>query len=122
MRALERAIADSATAPKIRRGCVLRLARLRAATRPAITTRTTAPTPAPTEQAKFEAVQSFRALSLQRTALHRKRRSEGEQEIFKAMICLMPSAAPQGDDPQQWRNFIAQVSGLLEEIKSIKQP
>lgn len=125
MAALERAIADSATAPKIRRSCTLRLARLRAASvkRPAITTRTKAATPAPTTAAKFEAVQSFNALAAQRTALFRnRRRTRGEQDIFNSMVALMPAAVPTNDDTTAWSNFIAQVDGLLSEIKSIKHP
>jgi hypothetical protein len=121
--ALQRAVADSARPEKIRRACALRLSRLRAASRPATTTRTKpAASAAPTEQAKFEAVQSFRALSLQRTALHRKRRTTGEQEIFKAMLALMPATSPQDSDPTAWRNFVGLIDGLLSEIKNIKQP
>ena len=117
--ALERLVADSTAAPKMRRAATLRLGRLRAASRPATTTRTTAPA-APTEQAKFEAVQSFHALSRQRTALHRKRRTTGEQEAYTAMAALMPAAMPQDGDPKAWTDFVAQIDGLLSEIKSIK--
>ena len=119
---LERLLADSTKPAVMRRACALRLSRLRAASRPATTTRTTAPAPVPSEVAKFEAVQSFHALSRQRTALHRKRRSPGEQEIFRAMLALMPAAAPTNDDPKAWTNFVAQIDGLLSEIKNIKQP
>ena len=124
--ALQRAVADSARPEKIRRACALRLSRLRAATtatakRPAPTTRTTPAAPsAPTAQACFEAHQSFTALAAQRSALHRKRRSPGEQEIFKAMLALMPAAMPQDGDPKAWTDFVAQIDGLLSEIKSIK--
>ena len=117
--ALRKLIADASTAPKMRRAATLRLGRLRAASRPAITTRTK-PAPAPSEDAKFEAYQSFVALSAQRSALHRKRRSTGEQGIFGAMVALMPANSPTTDDPQQWRDFIAQVEGVLAEIKSAK--
>jgi hypothetical protein len=126
--ALQRAITDSTRPEKIRRACALRLSRLRAATtasakRPAPTTRTTPAAPtAPSAQACFEAHQSFTALAAQRSALHRKRRSPGEQEIFKAMLALMPAAAPTNDDPKAWTNFVAQIDGLLSEIKNIKQP
>jgi hypothetical protein len=30
----------------------------------------------------------------------------------------MPGTAPTTDDPGQWRDFIARISGILEEIKS----
>lgn len=126
---LERLIADSTKPETMRRHAALRLGRLRAAQRSAKPSRPAAPppattraTPPPSPQACFEAVQSFRALSRQRTALFRKRRTAGEQDILKAMIALMPAAAPQGNDPKQWRNFVAQIDGLLSEIKSIKQP
>jgi hypothetical protein len=29
---------------------------------------------------------------------------------------------PQDSDPTAWRNFVAQIDGLLSEIKSIKHP
>jgi hypothetical protein len=126
--ALEKAVVDFSRPEKIRRSCALRLARLRAAARPAAgtTTRTKAapakpaPLPVPTERARFEAVQSFLALSRHRTALFRKRRTAGEQDVFNAMVALMPATAPTSDDPQQWRDFIARVSAILEEIKSTK--
>jgi hypothetical protein len=70
--ALEKAVVDFSRPEKIRRSCALRLGRLRAAARPATSTATrTKPAPAakpatlpvPTERARFEAVQSFLALS-----------------------------------------------------------
>lgn len=118
--ALERLVADSTAAPKMRRAATLRLGRLRAASRPAITTRTTAPAPAPSEKAIFEAVQSFHALSRQRSALFRKRRSGAEQSIFAALNLLMPAAAPTNDDPKAWSDFIGRIDLLLEEIRSAK--
>jgi hypothetical protein len=119
--ALERCVSDSTKPEKLRRSASLRLSRLRAAVnRPAATTRTTAPAPAPSEDAKFEAVQAFRALSAQRSALIRKRRSRGEHEAFAAMVALMPANSPTTDNPQQWRDFIAQVEGVLAEIKAVK--
>jgi len=120
--ALEKAVADSTRPEKMRRACALRLSRLRAAVkRPApITTRTTAPAPTPSEQAKFEAVQSFRALAAQRSALMRKRKTRGEMEIFASMIALMPGTIPNADDQVGWRNFIAQIDATLSEIKTIK--
>jgi len=118
--ALERCVSDSTKPEKLRRSASLRLSRLRAAAkRPAATTRTTAPAPAPSEDAKFEAVQAFRALSAQRSALIRRRRSRGEQEAFAALIALMPAAVPQDSDPTAWRNFVGQIDGLLSEIKTI---
>lgn len=117
---LQRVVADSTKPATMRRAATLRLSRLRAATRPTITTRTSAPVPAPTEQAKFEAYQSFVALSQQRSALMRKRRSPAEQEIFQSMIALMPSAAPTDNDAKAWNNFVAQIDGLLSEIKNIR--
>jgi hypothetical protein len=126
-RSLEKIIAASATTPSMRRAATLRLSRLRAATKPApaikaapATTRTKAPAPAPTADAVFEAVQAFRALSAQRSALMRKRKSNGEREILHTMIALMPATIPQGSDPTAWRNFVGQIDGLLSEIKSIK--
>ena len=124
--ALQRAITDSTRPEKIRRACALRLSRLRAATtasakRPAPTTRTTPAAPtAPSAQACFEAVQSFRALSRQRTALFSKRRSEGERQILATMTMLMPAAAPTNDDPKEWAAFIDRIDLLLSEIKNIK--
>ena len=122
--ALQRLAADSAAAPKMRRAATLRLGRLRAASAPAkpltVTTRTNAPTPAPSEKAVFEAVESFRALSRQRTALFSKRRTEGERQILATMTALMPQAAPQGSDPKTWADFVGRIDLLLEEIRSIK--
>jgi hypothetical protein len=134
--ALEKAVVDFSRPEKIRRSCALRLARLRAAARPATglrlttgtsTTRTKPATaakpatpPVPTERARFEALQSFLALSRSRTALHRKRCSAAEYEIKATMVALMPAAVPATDDATAWRNFIAQIDGLLWEIKSIK--
>jgi hypothetical protein len=119
--ALERLVADSTTAPKMRRAATLRLGRLRAANRPAITTRAKPAAPAPSEEAKFEAAQSFAALARQRTALFRnRRRTQGEQEAFNAMVCLMPATMPPDNDPKAWTNFVAQIGGLLSEIKTIK--
>jgi hypothetical protein len=118
--ALEKAVVDFSRPEKIRRACALRLSRLRAATkRPAATTRTT-PAPAPTEDAKFEAVQAFRALAAQRSALFKKRRSAAEHQIFLTMAALMPAAVPSDNDPTAWRNFIGQIDGLLTEIKTAK--
>jgi len=121
---LEQLVSDSTKPATMRRAATLRLARLRAASATAkpltITTRTKA-APAPTEEAKFEAAQSFHALSRQRSALFRnRRRTRGEQNAFNAMVCLMPRAMPQDDDPKAWTNFVAEIAGLLCEIKSIK--
>jgi hypothetical protein len=133
--ALEKAVVDFSRPEKIRRSCALRLARLRAAGRPATglrptpgttTTTRTKPAPAakpatppvPTERARYEAVQSFLALSRSRTALHRKRRTPAETEIYFSMTALMPAAVPVGDDAKSWTDFIARISGILEEIKS----
>jgi hypothetical protein len=127
---------DASRPEAVRRSAALRLSRLRAAGRPATglrltpgttTTRTkpaTAAKPAtpqvPTEKAKFEAVQSFFALSRTRSALHRKRCTAAEYEIKATMVALMPAAVPTTDDATAWRNFIAQIDGLLSEIKNIK--
>ena len=113
--ALRKLIADTSTAPTMRRAATLRLSRLRAAT-----TRTTIPTPAaPSEKAVYEAVQSFHALSRQRSALYR-RRTAGSFSILNAMTALMPAAVPTSSDPTEWRNFIAQIDGILEEIKNAR--
>ena len=119
--ALRKLIADTTTAPAMRRAATLRLSRLRAATTPAATTmaKPTAPT-APSEKAVFEAVQSFHALSRQRTALYRRRSTAREQTIFNAMTALMPAAVPTSSEPTEWRNFIAQIDGILEEIKNVR--
>ena len=123
---LQRVYNDASRPEAARRSAALRLSRLRAAVnRPAATARTTAPSkpaplPVPTEKARFEALESFLALSRHRTALHRKRRTAGEQDIFNAMVALMPATVPPTDDPQQWRDFIAKVSCILEEIKAAK--
>lgn len=117
---LERLVADSTKPAVMRRAATLRLGRLRAASAPAKPLVITTRTPAPTEQAKFEAYQSFIALSQQRRALFNKRRSPGEREIFQAMVALMPATAPTNNDPKAWTNFVAQIDGLLSEIKSIK--
>jgi hypothetical protein len=128
IRALEECVADASRPEKLRRMAALRLSRLRAAARPATgttTTRTkpaTAPKPAtppvPTEKARFESVQSFLALSRNRSALHRKRRTPAENNIYAAMICLMPATVPTTDDPAAWTDFISRISGILQEIKS----
>jgi hypothetical protein len=116
---LEKCVADSTRPAALRRAATLRLSRLRSAAKPAaILARTTAP--APSEAAKFEAYQSFIALAAQRKALFGKRRTRGEQEAFAAILALMPASAPQENDPTTWRNFVAQIDGLLSEIKSIK--
>jgi len=128
---------DASRPEAVRRSAALRLSRLRAAGRPAtglrLTTGTTTTTrtkpapaakpatpPVPTERARFEAVQSFLALSRHRTALHRKRCNAAEYEIKATMVALMPAAVPTTDDATAWRNFIAQIDGLLSEIKNIK--
>ena len=134
--ALEACINDSTRPEKLRRACSLRLSRLRAAARPATglrlttgtsTTRTkpaTAPKPAtppvPTQRARYEALEAFLCLARQRSALYRKRCNAAEYEIKATMVALMPAAVPTTDDATAWRNFIAQVDGLLSEIKSIK--
>jgi hypothetical protein len=127
IRALEECIADSTHPEKLRRMAALRLSRLRAAARPATsTTRTTSAKPAtppvPTEKARYEALQSFLALSRHRSALHRKRCTPAEYELKAVMACLMPATAPTTDDPGQWRDFISRISGVLEEIKSSIKP
>ena len=124
--ALEKAVVDFSRPEKLRRACSLRLSRLRAAARPATSTATRtkaapakpAPLPAPTEKARYESVQSFLALSRHRTALHRKRRTPAETEIYFSMTALMPAAVPATDDAKAWTDFIARISGILEEIKS----
>ena len=126
---------DASRPEAVRRSAALRLSRLRAAGRPATglrltpgTTTRTKPGPAakpatptvPTEKARFEALQSFMALSRHRTALHRKRCNAAEYKIKATMVALMPAAVPTTDDAKAWSDFIAQVSCLLEEIKNIK--
>ncbi len=126
IRTLEACINDSTRPEKLRRACSLRLSRLRAAARPTTTTTTRtkaapakpAPLPVPTERARYESVQSFLALSRHRTALHRKRRTPAETEIYFSMTALMPAAVPITDDPAAWTDFIARISGILQEIKS----
>ena len=120
--ALRKLIADASTPAAIRRAATLRLSRLRAATTPAAITRAAKPTApaAPSEKAVYEAVQSFHALSRQRTALYRRRSTTREQTIFNAMTALMPAAVPTSSDPTEWRNFIAQIDGILEEIKNVR--
>ena len=124
---LERLIADSTKPETMRRYATLRLGRLRAAQRTAKPSRPAAPppattraTPPPSPQACFEAVQSFRDLSRQRTALFRKRRSEGERQILATMTALMPSDIPQGSDPKAWSDVIDRIDLILSEIKNIK--
>ena len=120
--ALRKLIADASEPAAMRRAATLRLSRLRAATTPAATTRAAKPTApaAPSEKAVYEAVQSFHALSRQRTALYRRRSTAREQTIFNAMTALMPAAVPTSSDPTEWRNFIAQIDGILEEIKNVR--
>jgi hypothetical protein len=117
--ALRKLIADTTTAPTMRRAATLRLSRLRAATT-ALPTTTRATPPVATGKAIFEAVTSFRALARQRTALLRKRRTAGEREILATLIALMPAAVPQGDDAKPWSDFIERVDLMLEEIRNIK--
>jgi hypothetical protein len=119
--ALRKLIADASTAPTMRRAATLRLSRLRAATNPAAITRAAKPTApaAPSEKSVYEAVQSFYALSRQRTALYRHR-TAGSFSILNTLTALMPAAVPTSTDPTEWRNFIAQVDGVLEEIKNVR--
>lgn len=123
---LQRLAADASEPAPMRRAAALRLSRLRAAATPAATTpaattrvKPTAPA-APSERAIFEAVQSFHALSRQRSAIYRRRSTAREQTIFNAMTALMPAAVPTSSDPNEWRNFIAQIDGILEEIKNVR--
>ena len=116
--ALQGLAADSAAAPTMRRAATLRLSRLRAATNPAAITRAAKPT-APSERAIHEAVTSFLALSRQRTALYRHR-TAGSFSILNTLTALMPAAVPISTDPTEWRNFIAQIDGILEEIKNAR--
>ena len=116
--ALEKAVVDFTRPEKIRRACALRLSRLRAATKPAAPAPKPAPV-APTEDAKFQAYQAFRALCAQRSALIRKRKTAAELEIFHTMIALMPGGVPNHDDQNGWRDFIARVDATLSEIKTI---
>ena len=119
--ALRKLAADASEPAAMRRAATLRLSRLRAAITPAATTRAKPTAPAaPSEKAVFEAVQSFHALSRQRTALYRRRSTAREQTIFNAMTALMPAAVPTSSDPTEWRNFIAQIDGILEEIKNVR--
>lgn len=123
--ALQAMIAAITTAPVMRRAATLRLGRLRAATtapaKPALTLTTRAKPTAPTGKAIFEAAQSFRALTRQRTALCGKhRRTAGEWEILKLMSALMPPALPEGNDPRIWSDFSERVALVLDEIKTVK--
>jgi hypothetical protein len=61
-------------------------------------------------------VQSFLALSRSRTALHRKRRTPAETELYFSMTALMPGAVPATDDAKAWTDFIARIDGTLSEI------
>ena len=120
---LQAAIADASQPAMVRRAAALRLARLRAATTTAskgLTITTRATPPAPSEVAKFEAVQGFHALSRHRTALYHKRRTPIEHHMVLALAALMPASVPTSDDPQTWNDFIAKIDGTLSEIKSIK--
>ena len=119
--ALRKLIADASTPAAIRRAATLRLWRLRAATNPAAITKAAKPTTpaAPSEKSVYEAVQSFHALSRQRSALFRHR-TAGSFNILNAMTALMPAAVPTSSDPTEWRNFIAQIDGILEEIKNVR--
>lgn len=119
--ALRKLIANTATAPAMRRAAVLRLSRLRAATapRPVAATARAKP-PVLTGKAVYEAVTSFHALARQRAALMRKRRTAGEREILSTLIALMPDAVPQGDDVKPWSDFIGRVDLMLEEVRNIK--
>ena len=119
--ALRKLAADASEPAAMRRAATLRLSRLRAATTPAATTRAKPTAPAaPSEKAVYEAAQSFYALSRQRSALYRRRPTAREQTIFNAMTALMPAAVPTSSDPTEWRDFIAQIDGILEEIKNVR--
>lgn len=122
--ALERLISDSAQPEKVKRACSLRLSRLR---RAATTTqrmgaapmaRSVTPPTAPSAKQCVEAGEAFLALSRQRSALHRKRRTPAEQEVFGVMVALMPPAIPTSADPNEWRDFVAKVEAVLSEIKT----
>jgi len=117
----ERILADATAPEKIKRNATLRLSRLRAAAkRPTTSTGAAAPAPAPTDDQIFQAVQAYRSLASQRSTLLRKRKTASEREILHTMIALMPPAVPPGNDVTEWRNFVAQIDGILSEIKSIK--
>lgn len=119
--ALRKLIADTTTAPTMRRAAVLRLGRLRAATTSVTTARAKPAAPAaPSDKAIFEAVQSFHALSRQRTALGRKHRTPALQDAFLAITAQLPAAVPTSNDPRAWSNFVAQIDGLLSEIKNVR--
>jgi hypothetical protein len=125
--ALQNLAANYAVAPKMRQAAALRLSRLRAATTPAATTPAITPRAAkpaapaaPSEKAVYEAVQSFHALSRQRTALSRKHRTPAMQDAFLAISALLPAAVPTSNDPQPWINFVQQIDGLLAEIKNVR--
>jgi transposase len=116
----ERILADATAPEKIKRNATLRLSRLRAAAkRPAVTTRAATPAPMPTKDQIFEAVEAFRSLGRQRTALIGKRKSQAERQALATMVALMPAAVPQGSEPNEWRNFVALVEGLLAELKTL---
>jgi hypothetical protein len=119
---LQRLAADASEPAPMRRAAALRLSRLRAATTPAAITRAAKPTApaAPSAKAIFEAVQSFHALSRQRTALSRKHRTPAMQDAFLAINALLPAAVPTSNDPQPWINFVQQIDGLLAEIKNVQ--
>ena len=119
--ALRKLAADASEPAAMRRAATLRLSRLRAAITPAATTRAKPTAPAaPSEKAVFEAVQSFHALSRQRTAIYRRRSTTGSFSILNAMTALMPATVPTSSDPNEWRNFIARVDGILKEIKNVR--
>ncbi len=119
--ALRKLAADASTPAAIRRAATLRLSRLRAATNPATTTRAKPASPAaPSEKAILEAVTSFRALSRQRSAIYRRRSTAGSFSILNTLTALMPAAVPTSSDSTEWRNFIAQIDGILEEIKNVR--
>ena len=118
--ALRKLAADASEPAAMRRAATLRLSRLRAATTPAATTRAKPTAPAaPSEKAVFEAVQSFHALSRQRSALGGKHRTPAMQDAFLAISALLPPAVPTSNDPQPWINFVQQIDGLLTEIKNV---
>lgn len=119
--ALERLVADSTAAPKMRRAATLRLSRLRAATKPAAPV----PRPAPDQESllrgKLLARDAFLALAAQRRALiKRTNRTPAEDLILDTLLAEMPGTVPDGTaDAAAWCDFVGAVSRTLAAIKSL---
>jgi hypothetical protein len=111
---LNKLIADSATPAKVRRSCVLRLARMKSVTNPK-------PDLLSLTRGVALARETFLTMHAQRSALLRKtRRSYAENLILNTMLEEMPDSLPATNaDNRAWCGFVEQVTNTLQAIKDL---